>query len=135
VGSAPSFEIDRYAALSGADALKALSGEREGLSAAEATARTERYGLNELGQAGRTWLSILAAQLKSPLLGLLVVAAAVSIAVGERVDGGIILGIMALSVGLAFVNESRSERTLALLREQTGCRATVLRETPYACQA
>jgi P-type Mg2+ transporter len=125
---APSFEIDRYAALSGAEALEALSAEREGLSPTEASARLARYGPNELARAGRTWLSILATQLKSPLLGLLVVAAAVSIAVGERVDGGIILGIMALSVGLAFVNESRSERTIALLREQTGRRATVLRE-------
>jgi P-type Mg2+ transporter len=126
--AAPSFEIDRYAALSGAEALKALAAERTGLPSAEAAARADRYGPNELGRAGRNWLSILAAQLRSTLLGLLVVAATVSIAVGQRVDGGIILGIMALSVGLAFVNESRSERTIALLREQTGRRATVLRD-------
>ncbi len=125
--AAPGFEIDRYAALSGAEALKALSAERGGLSPEESAARLARYGPNELGRAGRTWLSILAAQLRSPLLGLLVAAAAVSIGVGERVDGGIILAIMAISVGLAFVNESRSERTIALLREQTGRRATVLR--------
>jgi Mg2+-importing ATPase len=126
--SATSFEIDRLAALPDAEALGAKSAVRGGLSTEEAAARLVRDGPNELRQAGRTWLAILATQLKSPLLGLLVVAAAVSVAVGERVDGGIILGIMALSVGLAFFNESRSERTLALLREQTGRRATVLRD-------
>jgi Mg2+-importing ATPase len=124
----PSFGIDRSAALSDADAMKALGAEPGGLSSAEVATRLARDGPNELRRAGRTWLAILATQLKSPLLGLLVVAATVSVAVGERVDGGIILGIMALSVGLAFFNESRSERTLALLREQTGRRATVLRD-------
>jgi P-type Mg2+ transporter len=121
-------DLDRLAALKPDDALEVLGSARNGLSRAEAAERLERYGPNELGRAGRTWLSILAAQLKSPLFGLLVVAAAVSIGVGERIDGGIILGIMTLSVGLAFINESRSEQTLALLREQTGRRANVLRD-------
>jgi Mg2+-importing ATPase len=100
----------------------------EGLSSIEAAARLERVGRNELGSAGRAWPSVLAAQLRSPLLGLLVVAGALAIGVGERVDGGIILGIMALSVGLGFVNEFRSEQTLAALRERTGRRATVVRD-------
>jgi P-type Mg2+ transporter len=56
------------------------------------------------------------------------VAAVVSIGVGERVDGGIILAIMGLSVGLGFVNEFRSEQTLASLRRRTGRRARVLRD-------
>lgn len=71
---------------------------------------------------------MLVAQLRSPLLGLLLVAAVVSIGVGERTDGGIILGIMLLSVGLGFLNEYRSEQTLVRLRERTGRRATALRD-------
>src|SRR5438445_6298462 len=70
-------QLERVAALEPNDALQALGSARGGLSRAEAAALLERYGPNELGRAGRTWLSILAAQLKSPLLGLLVVAAAV----------------------------------------------------------
>jgi len=113
----------------GAAALEELGTSRDGLSSAEAASRLEQYGPNELGRAGRTWLAILGAQLRSPLLALLTAAAAVSIGVGESVDGGIILLIIALSVGLGFFNESRSEQTLSVLRARTGRRATVLRDS------
>ena len=39
---------------------------------------------------------------------------------GQHVEGGIIVAIMGLSVGLGFVNEFRSEQTAAALRERTG---------------
>jgi Mg2+-importing ATPase len=121
-------ELDRIAALEPAAALAALEAAREGLSSREAAARLGREGRNELGRSGRTLGSLLLAQVRSPLLGLLFAAAVVSIGVGERTDGGIILGIMGLSVGLGFFNEYRSEQTLASLRERTGRRATVLRD-------
>jgi P-type Mg2+ transporter len=101
---------------------------RTGLTNAEAETKLRAVGPNEVGTASRTWLAVLLAQLRSPLLGLLLVAAAVSIGLGERVDGGVIIAIMALSVGLGFVNEFRSERTLDALRLRTGRRATVIRE-------
>jgi Mg2+-importing ATPase len=126
-GAAADGVIDRLAAVSADAALRELESARGGLTQPEAASRLERVGPNELGTAGRGWLSILIAQLKSPLLALLAVAAAVSIGVGEQIDGGIILGIVGLSVGLAFFNESRSEQTLALLRAQTGRRANVVR--------
>jgi P-type Mg2+ transporter len=121
-------ELDRVASLERDAALAALEATRAGLIAGEAAARLERDGPNELGSSGRSFLSVLAAQLRSPLLGMLVGAAAVSIAVGERTDGGIIIGIIGLSVGLGFLNEYRSEQTLARLRERTGRRATALRD-------
>jgi Mg2+-importing ATPase len=99
-----------------------------GLTSAAAAAELARVGPNEVGTRSRSWLHVLLAQLWSPLLGLLLVAAVVSVGVGERVDGGVILAIMALSVGLGFVNEFRSERTLEALRERTGRRATVIRD-------
>ena len=109
-------------------ALAALGAEPAGLTAAAAAVALERDGPNELGRSGRSWRAVLTAQLRSPLLALLFVAAAVSIGVGERTSGGIILGIMALSVGLGFFNEYRSEQTLASLRARTGRRATALRD-------
>ena len=99
-----------------------------GLTNAEAAEKLRTVGPNEVGRATRTWLGVLWAQLRSPLLGLLLVAAAVSIGLGEHVDGAVIIAIMALSVGLGFVNEFRSERTLDALRLRTGRRATVIRE-------
>jgi Mg2+-importing ATPase len=98
------------------------------LSSGQAAVLLAQEGTNELGRSGRTLFAVLFSQVRSPLLGLLFVAAAVSIGVGERTSGGIILVIMALSVGLGVFNEYRSEQTLASLRERTGRRATVLRD-------
>jgi Mg2+-importing ATPase len=121
-------DLDRVATLEPDAALAALGAKRAGLAADEAAVVLEREGPNEFGRSGRTWRAVLTSQLRSPLLGLLFLAAAVSIGVGERTSGGIILGIMALSVGLGFFNEYRSEQTLASLRERTGRRATALRD-------
>ena len=99
-----------------------------GLSGADAAARLERDGPNELVRSRRTRLDVLLGQVRSPLLGLLLAAAVVALAVGERTDGAIILAIMGLSIGLGFFNEYRSEQTLVALRERTGRRATVLRD-------
>jgi Mg2+-importing ATPase len=125
--AAPS-SLDGIAALEPEAALAALGASRSGLTAAAAAAAREREGANELGRSGRTLLAVVLSQVRSPLLGLLFAAAAVSIAVGERTSGGIILGIMAVSVGLGVFNEYRSEQTLASLRERTGRRATALRD-------
>ena len=99
-----------------------------GLAVAEAAARLERDGPNELASHNRTLAAVIGAQLRSPLLGLLVAAAVISVGVGERTDGAIILGIIIASVGLGVFNEFRSEQTLASLRERTGRRATVVRD-------
>jgi len=120
-------ELDRLAAHPPPAALAELHSSPQGLTSAEAGERLDRTGRNELASSGRSALSLLVGQLWSPLLGLLLVAASVSIAVGEVASGAIILTIMCLSVALGFVNEYRSERTLASLRTRTGRRATVLR--------
>ncbi len=127
-GATPESPLDRLARLEPAAALRELSASRDGLTAAEAAARLEQVGPNELARSGRAAISVLLGQLRSPLLGLLLAAAAVSLGVGERTDGGIILAIVALSAGLGFLNEYRSEQTLASLRERTARRATVLRD-------
>jgi Mg2+-importing ATPase len=120
--------LDRLAALAADEASHQLDSSRAGLTTGDAEARLERFGPNELVSSQRTILAVVLAQLRSPLLGLLLIAAAVSIAVGQRTDGVIIVSIMGLSVGLGFMNEYRSERTLVSLRERTGRRATALRD-------
>jgi P-type Mg2+ transporter len=126
--SQTSSELDRLAALDSEAALAALETTNDGLTSAEAAARLRRTGANELQHSSRTALSVLLGQLRSPLLGLLLAAACVSIAVGEVTGGSIILAIMAVSVALGFFNEYRSEQTIGSLRRQTGRRATVLRD-------
>ena len=59
---------------------------------------------------------------------MLVATAILSIALGDRTDAYIILAIIALSVGLAFVNEYRSETAIADLRARVQRTATVKRD-------
>ena len=123
-----SSELDRLAGLEPNDALIALGASRSGLTGSRAEVLLAASGPNEFGRSGRSLVAVLLSQLRSPLLGLLLVAAVISIGVGEATSGGIILGIMALSVGLGVFNEYRSEQTLAALRARTSRRATVVRD-------
>ena len=134
--TAPPGTLDESACMPPESSLGQLETSRDGLSAGEAATRLAREGGNELAQAGRPFIAVVLGQLRSPLLGLLVAAATVSIAVGERTSGAIILAIVALSVGLGVFNEYGSEQTLASLRSRTGRRATVLRAgVPIEVQA
>jgi len=60
----------------------------------------------------------LARQLRSPLLWLLLTAAALSGVVGEGLDAAIIGLIVAASVGLGFVNEFRAERAAEAMHSE-----------------
>jgi P-type Mg2+ transporter len=106
------------AALPVADALSQLDASEEGLSSVEARRRLAVYGPNVLLSHGVSALSVLARQLRSYLLLLLLVAAVVSAVVGDRTEAGIIAGIMAMSVGLSFLNEYRSEKAVEALHSQ-----------------
>ena len=100
-----------------------------GLTSGEAAARLRVDGPNALGGEGRrTSLKILASQFASPLVLILVAASCVSVAVGDTVEAGIILAIVALSAGLGFVQEARAEASVAALQARLTLRATVIRD-------
>jgi P-type Mg2+ transporter len=88
-----------------ADVLGELDSSDGGLSSVEAGRRLAAYGPNVLLWHGVSALSVLVRQLRSYLLLLLLFAAVVSAAVGDRTEALIIVGIMAMSVGLSFFNE------------------------------
>jgi hypothetical protein len=67
---------------------------------------------------GVSALSVLVRQLRSYPLLLLLFAAVVSAVVGDRTEAFIIVGIMAMSVGLSFFNEYRSEKAVEALHSQ-----------------
>ncbi|MEV6296137.1 magnesium-translocating P-type ATPase [Streptomyces sp. NPDC051896] len=116
------------AALPTAQVLRDLQVPEGGLSSEEAARRLKRWGPNAVhSHRARAWL-VLWHQLRSPLLGLLLAAAVVSYFVGERSDAMIIAVIVALSVGLGFVNEFRAEKTAQSLHAKIRHRAVVLRD-------
>ena len=97
-----SFEIREAAALPADEVLRGLGVTAAGLSSAEATRRLARDGPNAVASHRARVLPVLWHQLRSPLLLLLLLAAAVSYFVGERADALIIAAIVGLSVGPRF---------------------------------
>jgi P-type Mg2+ transporter len=97
------------------DVFEALASRQTGLSEAEASSRASQVGQNVLAEHRVTVLAVLQRQLRNPLLILLGGAAAVSALTGDVADAVIITTILALSVGLGFTNEYRSERAALAL--------------------
>jgi Mg2+-importing ATPase len=100
----------------------------QGLSSDEVARRQARYGPNAVAShRARLW-PVLWHQLRSPLLGLLMAAAVASYVVGERSDAVIIGVIIAVSVGLGFLNEYRAEKAAEALHSQIHHQTVVTRD-------
>jgi Mg2+-importing ATPase len=116
------------AALSVDDVLSQLGSGAGGLSAAEVDRRRQQWGPNAVSSHRARLIPVLWHQLRSPLLALLLVAAVASYFVGERSDAVIIAIIVALSVGLGFVNEYRAEKVAEALHDQIHHQTVVIRD-------
>lgn len=112
---------------SAGDVLAQLRTGQRGLTPGEARSRLARYGPNAVASHQARLLPVLGRQLRSPLLALLLGTAVASYFVGERSDAVIIAVILALSVGLGFVNEYRAERTAAALHSRIRYRCIAIR--------
>jgi Mg2+-importing ATPase len=127
VSGAP--DIGTVAAQDVADLLRSLGVTKErGLPAAEVVRRRAQWGANAVSSHRARLVPVLWHQLRSPLLALLLTAALASYFVGERGDAVIIGVIVALSVGLGFVNEYRAERAAEALHDQVRHEAVVIRD-------
>ena len=110
------------------DVFDRLGSGADGLTDAEAARRMDAIGPNAIRQRQVTALGVLLAQLRNPLLVLLLGAAAVSGLTGDPTDAVIIAVIVVLSVGLGFVNEYRSARAVAALHADIHYEALVRRD-------
>ncbi len=101
----------------------------DGLSAEEASARLERDGPNAIRQAKQvSVLAILVRQFFSFVIWVLIGAAAISVALGEHLDGVVIIAIVVLNALIGFVQEYRAQRAVAALAKLTAPRARVVRD-------
>ena len=126
-GAHPPLDVSSAAALPSEIVLERLASAEAGLSASEAQARLRAFGPNALAVRRVSAIAILARQLRNPLLLLLLAAAAVSGLTGDPTDAAIIGAIVALSVGLGFVNEFRAANAVAALHRDLHQKALVWR--------
>src|SRR3990172_1312543 len=89
-----------------------------GLSEQEADLRLKRHGPNTLlTHPERTAVSILADQLKSPVVWLLSAAAAVTALFGQWTESIAILLVLAINTHISFLTELRAVRSMGALRK------------------
>lgn len=100
-----------------------------GLTTSEAAARLAAGGPNEIPRAGRRRLpQILRDVLTEPMFALLLGAGVVYLVLGDTLEALLLLVFATLSMGIAVIQEARSERTLEALRDLTSPRALVIRD-------
>lgn len=116
-------------ALSLAEVLRALEASEHGLSDGEARSRLDRFGPNRLPQQPPpTWWQILLRQFKSPLIYILLAAAAVAVAIGDFKDAGFIAAVLAINALIGGYQEWRAEQSSRALQQLLHVRASVVRD-------
>lgn len=106
-----------------------ITPSERGLSASEAAERLRRDGRNELPQGRqRGPPRIVLDAVREPMLQLLLAAGVIYLFIGDLAEALILLAFAVLNVGLVVVQESRTERALAALKDMTSPRALVVRD-------
>ena len=100
-----------------------------GLSTAEAAERLARHGPNELPAARGTSLRrLVAGQVRDPLVLVLLVAAALTIATGDWTDAAVILLVVVVNTTAGVTQEVKAGQAIAALSRLTAPEARVLRD-------
>jgi len=128
MGTAPEIKDRDWFTMNRADVLDCLSTVSGGLSDEEAASRLAHVGPNTLPRRKPPGLiEILLRQFRSPLIYLLAIAAAVSLAIGEAKDAAFILGVLLINAIIGTVQEARAERASQALQQLLRIRAAVRR--------
>jgi len=99
-----------------------------GLNTDKVTKLTEQYGENVLqGTKKRSIYSMIFDQFKDFMIGILIVAAIISIALGDEFEGIVILGIVILNAMLGTYQENKASNALEALKSMAAPKAKVIR--------
>jgi Ca2+-transporting ATPase len=110
-------------------ALAALGTAAAGLSEREASARLAAGGPNVTGGGGgERAVTVLVRQVANPLIAVLLVSGAIAIALGDLVDGAVVLGVVAANTLIGFLQEWRAGRAIEALGSMIPDEAAVIRD-------
>ncbi len=102
--------------------------EPDGLRDAEAQARLQRYGPNEIPEEPPHRVRDLAARFWGPVPWMLEAALAIELALGQFPEAGIIVALLVFNAVLAQIQERRARAALELLRHRLHVAARVQRD-------
>ncbi len=119
----------RWYQMEAKEVFQTLKTSEQGLSDAEAKKRLETYGLNKLPEAeGISRLKIILHQFTSPLIYILMVAAVVTILLGEYIDTGVIVAVLILNAIIGYFQEYKAETSVRALQSMVVPKAKVMRD-------
>ncbi len=100
-----------------------------GLTTGEARARLEQYGPNRLPEAPLPGpMAIFLRQFLSPFIYILLIAAVVSLALGQLPNAIFILAVLLLNAAIGTVQEYSAQQSAAALRDMVRGEARVIRD-------
>jgi len=103
---------------------------QSGLNPSQVLELRKQFGENRLPtEKTRSVWSILLAQLKSPLVYIILVAAAISLLVKEFGDFAIIMAVVIIDTALGFIQEFQAQKTYTALKGLLKPTTTVIRES------
>lgn len=118
-----------FHALSARELLAAVKSSAEGLTSAEVISRRARYGQNDISRARKRPVIIrFLDHFHNVLIIILLIAAVISIFVGDIEAAAIIIIIVIASVTLDFYQEQKAGNAAELLRQKIISHSTVVRE-------
>jgi Mg2+-importing ATPase len=122
-----------FAALDPARAVDRVSGRPAGLSEAEASARLDLHGLNDLPAVAQPgWRARALAAVGDPFVVLLLALDGVLAVTGDRLGVGVLSAMVVTTVGLRLRHERRYGQLVAALRNLAAARVRVRRATSTA---
>lgn len=123
-----------YASAPKDDLLRELGTSMQGLDAEAVDLRQVHYGRNEVDTSAQThWLRRLAANMRNPLVLLLLVLGLLAVTSNNGIGAAIIAIMLATGVLLRTMQETRSDNAAQQLQERILVSATVIRSGTTTC--
>jgi H+-transporting ATPase len=112
--------------------MKRLDSSQDGLSAAEAKQRLEKYGYNEIEEKRVSPLRKFLSYFWGPIPIMIIIAAVLSAVLHHWPDMGVILALLVVNAVVGFREEYQADSTIAALKKNLALKAKVKRDGEWA---